>query len=340
MVYILFFDVLLGSNINKSIFRYNKKTMWGIFMSIWNKTFILCTFPLLIACPVGPDAVKTVDEEGPSDPILTAPQGGQMQSPDGVPPNMGGGMNGDMNGDQSLGMGENLPNPVPNMVNGGIAGSKGEAGDLGVKQNSQTGTPDNMGMGTEMMQGEMQGGMQGGKQGGMQGEGQMGSQDATQGTQQVDPAGGNTSGDVIPMYSKAPLFDDIIGQGESITIQLSVSADTEVERFNCEFIVAQTIGNRVAPKVLHMEKVTGDRTSIIAPKNYEEEVYVVITYDVKDDGPGNDDLLGGSKGTIKLGAEDLTLSYELSSDDSWMEELPWYTKVGAVQTPNGAGSPN
>ena len=50
-------------------------------------------------------------------------------------------------------------------------------------------------------------------------------------------------------------FDDIIGQGESITIQLSVSAETEVEHFNCEFIVAQTIGNRVAPKVLHMEKV-------------------------------------------------------------------------------------
>ena len=56
-----------------------------------------------------------------------------------------------------------------------------------------------------------------------------------------------------------------------------------------------------------MEKVTGTRTSIVAPKNYEEEVYVVITYDVNDDGPGNDDLLGGSKGAITFGAEDIKI---------------------------------
>lgn len=170
-------------------------------------------------------------------------------------------------------------------------------------------------------------------------QGNQGMGDGANQGEQVE-GGGELSDDVIPMYSKAPVFDDIIGQGESITIQLSVTASQEVERFNCEFIVAQTIGTRVAPKVLHMEQVTGTRTSIIAPKNYEEDVYVVITYDVNDDGPGSDDLLGGSKGTIKLGAEDLTLNYELSSDDSWMEELPWYTRVGTVQTPNGTGDPN
>ena len=69
-------------------------------------------------------------------------------------------------------------------------------------------------------------------------------------------------------------------------------------------------------------------------------MYIVITYDVNDDGPGNDDLLGGSKGTIKVEGVDLTLNYELSSDDSWMEDLPWYTKMGAVQTPDGVGDPN
>ena len=80
--------------------------MWSILCVYGIKTFILCTFPLLMACPVGPDAVKTVDEEGPSEPILTAPQGGnQMQSPDGVPQNMGGDMN-NMNG-------KILPTPFP-----------------------------------------------------------------------------------------------------------------------------------------------------------------------------------------------------------------------------------
>ena len=33
---------------------------------MWNRTWVLCVFPLLVACPVGPDAVKTVDEEVPS----------------------------------------------------------------------------------------------------------------------------------------------------------------------------------------------------------------------------------------------------------------------------------
>ena len=49
-----------------------------------------------------------------------------------------------------------------------------------------------------------------------------------------------------------------------------------------------------------MEQVIGSRTSIIAPGNYEEDVYVVITYDVNDDGPGDDDLLGGSKEPLNL----------------------------------------
>ena len=74
-------------------------------MRMWNKTLILCAFPILLACPVGPDAVKTTDEEGPSEPILTAPQegGGQMKSPTGSPQNMGGN---DMNNAGS-GMGAN-----------------------------------------------------------------------------------------------------------------------------------------------------------------------------------------------------------------------------------------
>ena len=255
-------------------------------MRISNKAFVFCFFPMLVACPVGPDAVKTVDEEGPSEPILTAPsEGGQINSPNGTSSNMGGN----------------------NMGAQGEMGSQGMGGS-GMGQNGQMGQEGQMGDGANLV-GQAEG-------------------------------GGELSDDIIPMYSKAPVFDDIIGQGESITIQLSVSASQDVERFNCEFIVAQTTGNRVAPKVLHMEQVTGSRTSIIAPKNYEEDVYVVITYDVNDDGPGNDDLLGGSKGTIKFGAEDLILNYELSSDDSWMEELPWYTRVGTVQTPNGAGGPN
>ena len=274
-------------------------------MHISKTVFICCFFPLLGACPVGPDAVKTVDEEGPSEPILTAPsEGGQMNSPNGTPSNMGGN----------------------NMGNQGMGG-QGEMGSQGMGGNNMG----NQGMGGQGEMGQM------GQEGQMNSENQMGD-GANQGGQ-VE-GGGEMSDDVIPMYSKAPVFDDIIGQGESITIQLSVTASQEVERFNCEFIIAQTIGSRVAPKVLHMEQVTGSRTSIIAPKNYDEDVYVVITYDVNDDGPGDDDLLGGSKGTIKLGAEDLTLNYELSPDDSWMEELPWYTRVGTVQTPNGAGGPN
>ena len=45
---------------------------------MWNRAWALCVFPLLLGCPVGPDAVKTVDEEGPTEPILTAPEeGGQ-----------------------------------------------------------------------------------------------------------------------------------------------------------------------------------------------------------------------------------------------------------------------
>ena len=77
---------------------------------------------------------------------------------------------------------------------------------------------------------------EGGFQGDGSGGGQMASQDAGQGGQQTEAVDGNTSGDIIPIYSKAPVFDDIIGQGESITIQLSVSAETEVEHFNCNLL--------------------------------------------------------------------------------------------------------
>ena len=97
--------------------------------------------------------------------------------------------------------------------------------------------------------------------------------------------GGEMSDDVIPMYSKAPVFDDIIGQGESITNSVRYG----ITRGDADWNLITNNRSRVAPKVLHMEQVTGSRTSIIAPKNYDEDVYVVITYDVNDDGRGDDD---------------------------------------------------
>ncbi len=311
-------------------------------MHISNRVFVFCFVPMLIACPVGPDAVKTVDEEGPSEPILTAPsEGGQITSPNGTPSNMGGNnmaAQGEM-GSQGMGTQGEMGQMGQNGQTGqeGQMGQNGQMGQEGQMGQNNQGEMGSQGMGAQGEMGQVGQNGQPGQDGQMGQNGQMG--DGANQVGQVE-GGGELSDDVIPMYSKAPVFDDIIGQGESITIQLSVSASQDVERFNCEFIVAQTTGNRVAPKVLHMEQVTGTRTSIIAPKNYEEDVYVVITYDVNDDGPGDDDLLGGSKGTIRFGAEDLILNYELSSDDSWMEELPWYTRVGTVQTPNGAGGPN
>ena len=73
------------------------------------------------------------------------------------------------------------------------------------------------------------------------------------------------SDDVIPMYSKH-LFLTILLVRRVDNHSIVRYGITRGGRF-IGIVITQTIGSRVAPKVLHMEQVTGSRTSIIAPKN-------------------------------------------------------------------------
>ena len=75
-------------------------------------------------------------------------------------------------------------------------------------------------------------------------------------------------------------------------------------------------------------------TAITAPKNYKDKVWLVVTADVNNDGPGPDDLIGGLTEPMSLGSEDIELSFVLKNDESWMENLPWYTKMSDVDTPS------
>ena len=163
-----------------------------------------------------------------------------------------------------------------------------------------------------------------------QANGQTGTGNATT-TNGAANDGGGAGQDIIPIYNSAPSFSDDLGESDPFTtIHITVEG---VENYDIEFIVAQETSGRMAPKVVHKEQSTSQHTTIVAPKNYKDKVWIVLIADVNQDGPGADDLIGGLTEPISIKDEDINLSFTLKNDESWMENLPWYTKMGDVDTP-------
>ena len=94
-----------------------------------------------------------------------------------------------------------------------------------------------------------------------------------------------------------------------------------------EFVIAQENNGRMAPKVVHIEQSSLPQLTIQAPKNFDSPVWLIVTADVGADGPTKDDLFGGTKEPLQIGNENITLEYTLVNDDSWLESLPWFSKV-------------
>ena len=95
-----------------------------------------------------------------------------------------------------------------------------------------------------------------------------------------------------------------------------------------ESVIAQEGSGRLAPKVVHIEKATAEqKPDSSASSILPNPVWVIITADVGANGPTKDDLFAGTKEPITLGSEDISLEYTLVNDDSWMETLPWFSRV-------------
>ena len=138
------------------------------------------------------------------------------------------------------------------------------------------------------------------------------------------PIDASAGQDVLPIYEDPPSFDQLIEAGNAIAINLTVKG---ADNYNIEFVIAQEGSGRTAPKVVHLQKSTEETVSIQAPMDFPNKVWLIITADVGSDGPTKDDLFAGTKEPITLGSEDITLEYTLVNDDSWMESLPWFSRV-------------
>jgi|GEM_PF-4555587 len=203
-------------------------------------------------------------------------------------------------------------------------------------------------------QGQQQGGMnQQGQQGQMQGQGNQ--QGNLEGGVVQDPNGGGgmpqemmqniddpnmaqnpTAGqDVLPIYEDPPKFEQLIDADNSIAITINVKG---ADSYNIEFVIAQEGSGRIAPKMVHVEQATTEQVIINAPSNFPNPVWLILIADVGANGPTKDDLFAGSKEPLTLGAEDITLDYTLENDDSWMESLPWFSRVDNPATKK-AGEP-
>ena len=132
-----------------------------------------------------------------------------------------------------------------------------------------------------------------------------------------------TAGDVLPIYQQPPSFDDFIGE-EQITITLEVIGATT---FDYEFVVEREGEGRSYPKVIHKQSNATSPFTVQAPSTMDEPIWLVITADKTGDGPTPDDLVGGTETAITFAGKDLSLSYTLNSDESFMQNLPWFSQV-------------
>ena len=138
------------------------------------------------------------------------------------------------------------------------------------------------------------------------------------------PPDASAGQDVLPIYEDPPAFDQLIEAGNAIELSLTVKgADT----YDLEFVIAQEGSGRVAPKVVHKQKSTEETLNIQVPSNFPNPVWLIISADVGADGPTKDDLFAGSKDPITFGSENISLEFTLENDDSWMENLPWFSRV-------------
>jgi hypothetical protein len=139
-----------------------------------------------------------------------------------------------------------------------------------------------------------------------------------------------TAGDVLPMYQQAPTFADFMGD-EQITIALTVDG---AAAFDFEFVVKREGDGRIYPKVIHKQSDATSPVTITAPATMDEPVWLVITADKTGDGPTPDDLVGGTTEALLFAGTDMSLSYSLQADDSFMQSLPWFSQAQGSDGPD------
>jgi hypothetical protein len=213
--------------------------------------------------------------------------------------------------------GNNMPPANGAQTPNGQGNNQGQQGQMGQQGEMQAGTQGQQGIQ------QNQEGMEGGLLNDANNSGMP--QEMTQNIDDPNMAQNPTAAqDVLPIYEDPPAFDQLIEAGNAVTIDIKVKG---ADSYNMEFVIAQEGSGRLAPKVVHIEKAKSEDTQILAPSNFPNPVWLIITADVGANGPTKDDLFAGSKEPITIGSENLTLEYTLENDDAWMESLPWFSRI-------------
>jgi len=123
------------------------------------------------------------------------------------------------------------------------------------------------------------------------------------------PTEGGESGGA-PVGYNGQLFKDLIKDDQSIDLTLNV---TGASSFEMEFQICQESAGRKQPTVIHKQKVDSASVTIKVPKNYENDVWLVLRHHENDE-PGPNSLEAGVTEPIKLGEENISRDFTLTKD--------------------------
>ena len=123
------------------------------------------------------------------------------------------------------------------------------------------------------------------------------------------------------------LFKDLIKDDQSIDLTLNITGSSS---FEMEFQICKETGGRKQPTVIHKEKSGSASITLKVPKNYENDVWLVMRHHENDE-PGPNSLEAGVTEPIKFGEENISLDFTLTNQKV-EEKNPCYSQ-GKEETP-------
>ncbi len=141
--------------------------------------------------------------------------------------------------------------------------------------------------------------------------------------------------DFAPNPEDLPSFADLIGEGESVTITITIEGTTSGQ---IDFHTLLEKDGHTQPGVLHIERFSNSSTvSVEAPANYGESVYVAV-HGFKSDGHLNPEVgevaVGGAEEPLTIGSTDIELTIAIGSSPTWLDNT---RPEGKEAPPEGEG---
>jgi hypothetical protein len=209
--------------------------------------------------------------------------------------------------------------PTPPPSSGGDApGQPGQPGQPGEGPPGQPGQPGQPGEQPPGQPGEQPPGQPGEQPPGQPGQG---GEAPTPGTLPEDGDMPEAPRGKAPDPGDLPNFDDLIGDGASITIVVNVTGATQGQ---VDFQTIEEKDGNSYPKILHVERFTSTPVKVKAPANYDGDVYISVAA-FEGDGALQPEIgevgLGGSSDAIQLGTTDVNVDVTIGTEPAWMQQF-------------------